>query len=568
MDYLRTVIMSSCMTYLVLVAGIPALPVHAQDTHNNLVFILDGSGSMWGRVGDRMKISEAKGVMGELLAEVPPNVDVGLIAYGHRRKGDCADIETLAGIGTSPANIEAKLQNITPRGKTPITAALQRGAELLSGKGEESTVVLVSDGIETCSTDPCALAARLAEQGVKLTIHTVGFGVRDDAAAQLQCIADAGGGHYYHASDGATLRESLFAVRDAVASAAPAAPPPEALSLPKVKTKNISLKIPGPGTIVIDPAPWVQMPFHEWLLLDAETGSKLNSSNQGRLRAKPGEYQVAWKQEQWVGVPIPLTEVVSLSAAETVTVPVDTGLRITIPDGMKPPHRWALRPLDQDLEAEINERAIGFKRGDAAFFSSLGPHVVPAGTYRLLWHETEYQSNILDLGTIDIVPRQLNQLVLDGGFVLQGSNWLTGEPFVYTLVDSNGGIHGSWKGWGAHLAPAGEYELHYKHTQWAHDVINWGPVTINENGVTAVAVDSGVRFVPQGDAPVPYRIAFVDLDSGAEIGWKISDFGRWDAIPLPPGRYRIDWQEQQFGSPVTVLEMLEIPTGTLVEIGI
>ena len=94
----------------------------------------------------------------DLLAAVSPGVDVGLIAYGHRRKGDCTDIETLAAFGTPSATIAKQVNRLTPLGKTPITDALQKGADLLVGRDGTSTLVLVSDGVETCKGDPCALA--------------------------------------------------------------------------------------------------------------------------------------------------------------------------------------------------------------------------------------------------------------------------------------------------------------------------------------------------------------------------------------------------------------------------
>lgn len=39
------------------------------------------------------------------------------------------------------------------------------------------TLVLVSDGKETCQGDPCVVAQNLADANVDLVIHTVGLGV-------------------------------------------------------------------------------------------------------------------------------------------------------------------------------------------------------------------------------------------------------------------------------------------------------------------------------------------------------------------------------------------------------
>ena len=96
-----------------------------------------------------------------------------------------------------------------PKGMTPITEALRQAAGQLSKPDRPATIILVSDGIETCKGDPCALAKELAAKGSKLVIHTVGFGVNDAAARQLQCIAQAGGGNYYSANDRVSLSKAL-----------------------------------------------------------------------------------------------------------------------------------------------------------------------------------------------------------------------------------------------------------------------------------------------------------------------------------------------------------------------
>ncbi|MEZ5392330.1 MAG: VWA domain-containing protein [Bryobacterales bacterium] len=62
---------------------------------DNLVLILDASGSMWGRVGGETKIEAARRVVRDLTVKLPTEARLGLVAYGHRQKGDCNDIEEL-----------------------------------------------------------------------------------------------------------------------------------------------------------------------------------------------------------------------------------------------------------------------------------------------------------------------------------------------------------------------------------------------------------------------------------------------------------------------------------------
>ena len=70
-----------------------------------MLFVLDASGSMWGRVDGEPKIDVARRVLGGLVRDLPADVSVGLQAYGHPRKDDCNDIEILAPPGSSCSQV-------------------------------------------------------------------------------------------------------------------------------------------------------------------------------------------------------------------------------------------------------------------------------------------------------------------------------------------------------------------------------------------------------------------------------------------------------------------------------
>ncbi len=67
-------------------------PAYAQ---NKTMIVLDGSGSMWGRIDGKPKLEIAREVLRGVLPGVPQSTELGLIAYGHREKGNCADIEMI-----------------------------------------------------------------------------------------------------------------------------------------------------------------------------------------------------------------------------------------------------------------------------------------------------------------------------------------------------------------------------------------------------------------------------------------------------------------------------------------
>jgi hypothetical protein len=178
-----------------------------------MMFVLDGSGSMWGKIGTETKIEAAKRVMHQAVPALPSEVKIGLTTYGHNRKGDCDDIEVLVPVGAVDRNgLLARVEAISPRGKTPIAASLRRITEQLKNKEEETTIVLVSDGEETCDSDPCGAVKALKEAGLKFILHVVGFGVNSMQSDQLACLAREGGGSYFGADDGGALLAALATV--------------------------------------------------------------------------------------------------------------------------------------------------------------------------------------------------------------------------------------------------------------------------------------------------------------------------------------------------------------------
>ncbi|MFV2034460.1 MAG: VWA domain-containing protein, partial [Halocynthiibacter sp.] len=184
------------------------------------ILVLDASGSMWGQIDGVAKIDIAREVIIDLLQSLPAEQELGLTVYGHRRKGDCGDIETIIAPGpnTREAIAEA-VRAISPRGKTPLSAAVLQAAEALRYTEERATVILVSDGRETCAGDnpqlTCEMGRRLEETGVDITVHVVGFDVFDIAdQAELQCLADETGGIFLTAANASELSQALLVVTE------------------------------------------------------------------------------------------------------------------------------------------------------------------------------------------------------------------------------------------------------------------------------------------------------------------------------------------------------------------
>lgn len=205
-----------------------AVPVAAAE---RTIVILDGSGSMWAQIDGTARISIARDSLRSVLGAVPDDLELGFMSYGHRYKGDCADIELMVppAAGTVPA-IEAAAAGISPLGKTPLTDAVRQAADALSYATDKATVILITDGIETCDADPCALASDLESHGIDFTVDVVGFGLTEEEGRTVACLAENTGGTYYDAKDAAGLSDALKTTVSEVAEAEvePVAVEPEA----------------------------------------------------------------------------------------------------------------------------------------------------------------------------------------------------------------------------------------------------------------------------------------------------------------------------------------------------
>ena len=179
--------------------------------------ILDASFSMVEEDAGGPRIDAAKKATHELIDSLPDTANIGLLTYGaqesnapdNREKG-CRDIQTLVPVGSlDRQEFGAAIDGLTPKGYTPMGNALRKAADELGNEGERS-IILVSDGIDSCAPpEVCDVAKELAGQGVDLAIHTVGFKADEEARAELECIAEAGGGQFLEAADAGSLAESL-----------------------------------------------------------------------------------------------------------------------------------------------------------------------------------------------------------------------------------------------------------------------------------------------------------------------------------------------------------------------
>lgn len=190
---------------------------------SHLILAIDASGSMAGSIGGETKMEIAKREAVSFLASLDENISVGLVVYGHRgnnqedgKAESCASSEMIHGFDANRADLATSIEGLSPTGWTPMGGVLTYSGEIVATLPEPDgekvlapVVYLISDGEDTCDSDPVTAAASLYGAGVRTTVNTIGFAVDTETQAQLQAVAEAGGGKFFPAETGSILRQRL-----------------------------------------------------------------------------------------------------------------------------------------------------------------------------------------------------------------------------------------------------------------------------------------------------------------------------------------------------------------------
>ena len=173
-----------------------------------LLFLLDGSGSMlekWGKPNET-KLSIARAILSRIVDSLRQDskIDLGLRVYGHQYppgQNNCKDTKLEVPFATKNHSlIIEKINQIKPKGVTPISYALQEAAgDFPVQPGYRNILILITDGIESCGGDPCAVSEALQKKGVFLQPYIIGLGM--SAEKSLDCVgtfmnADTPGSFY------------------------------------------------------------------------------------------------------------------------------------------------------------------------------------------------------------------------------------------------------------------------------------------------------------------------------------------------------------------------------------
>ena len=206
--------MKKLITLLAVLISIQSLSAQTAEP-KPILFIVDASGSMWQKIGDEYKISIARDVLDDLVARLPENQQFGLIAYGHRQKGDCDDIEQLLPLTNKDKSaFTSALKGLNPTGMTPLARSAKQAVAALKSNKAAASVILITDGEETCDGELCAVVKQAKAEGIDLIFHIVGFDMKTADRSPLECAANATGGLYVDAENREQLAEAVTQTTD------------------------------------------------------------------------------------------------------------------------------------------------------------------------------------------------------------------------------------------------------------------------------------------------------------------------------------------------------------------
>lgn len=179
-------------------------------SQTRILFLFDASQSMYGRWQSGSKIEVAKKLMNELLDSLMTvdNVQLALRCYGHQKPyppQDCDDTKLEVPFEKGNiSRIKQVINSIRPSGTTPIARSLEASANDFPDLNARNIILLITDGVEECKGDPCAISAALQRKGVFLKPFVIGMGIDESFKKTFECV-----GNYFDATDEVQFKNAL-----------------------------------------------------------------------------------------------------------------------------------------------------------------------------------------------------------------------------------------------------------------------------------------------------------------------------------------------------------------------
>jgi len=203
----------------------PAGDIGPRVPPTRVIVMIDGSGSMAGRLGGRTKLELAREAALGFVDGLPASVQTSLLVFGQQgdnsqagKARSCSAIDVLAPMSADRGRLREGLGQVRAVGWTPLAAGLDRAEALLAASATpgEQVIYVVSDGEETCGGDPVAVARRINSGRTRAIVNVIGFNLPSGEAARLGAVARAGGGGFVNVSSEAELERFTAQVREQI----------------------------------------------------------------------------------------------------------------------------------------------------------------------------------------------------------------------------------------------------------------------------------------------------------------------------------------------------------------
>ncbi|MBL7924565.1 MAG: VWA domain-containing protein [Bacteroidia bacterium] len=165
---------------------------------------------MYARWESNTKYEVAKQMLSEMVDSMSgmQNLELALRVYGHTKRyppQDCDDTRLEVAFGPDKGfAIKKRLGEINPSGTTPIARSLEECGKDFPKSDARNIIILITDGIEECSGDPCAVSALLQRKGIILKPFVIGLGLDKNFIKSFECI-----GNYFDATDETQFRNAF-----------------------------------------------------------------------------------------------------------------------------------------------------------------------------------------------------------------------------------------------------------------------------------------------------------------------------------------------------------------------
>ena len=438
------------------------------------VIIFDASGSMWGQINGVTKIEIARDALKNVVKEWNPNVELGLTVYGHRSKGDCNDIESIIPVGKVDKNrVIQTVMGIKPKGKTPISRSLRKVAEEIKYTEEKATIILISDGKETCDPDPCGTAKELEAQGIDFVTHVIGFNVDKKTSKQLECIANATGGEYFSAKNATALNKAMKVIAKKVEVVVP--------PKPVVKKLKNNLEVTASET---EGGKWIEAYHTIYPVEDGELGRSTKNcwskKKKECLRQMPvGQYVLKSKYNEFK-----IETTFNIKAGEATKLNIVFGQtgKIEISASETEGGKWieayhAIYPVEDEELGRSTKNCWTKKRKECLKQIPVGQYVLKS-KYNKFKKETAFEIKANEVTKLNVVFGQTGKVEISAS-ENEGGKWVSLYGYIYP-ADENGEKDGSNVGQvnnrngkepSVHKLPAGKYMMKVDYNKFTKKVV-------------------------------------------------------------------------------------------------